>query len=137
MRTKKSRYLTYNGRTQTISEWAKEYGINSSTLWHRAVGLGWPIEKALTKKVYKAKKYKYKGRYYTVKQLIQFMRIKGETVSESSFRSRIQRGWDIDRVMTTAFGIKTKKTAVAKPKPAKVSCNHDCFNCPFPDCEVD
>lgn len=39
--------VTYQGRTQTLSQWAKEFGLNSSTL-HRRLKEGWPVEKALT-----------------------------------------------------------------------------------------
>lgn len=38
-------------KTQTLTEWADEYSIKWSTLRKRILGLKWPIEKALTKKV--------------------------------------------------------------------------------------
>ena len=38
---------TYNGKTQTISQWASEFGINSDKLRLRIKRLGWSIEKAL------------------------------------------------------------------------------------------
>lgn len=42
-------YLTYNGRTQTITEWSREIGINSSTLRKR-IRDGWSVERTLTTK---------------------------------------------------------------------------------------
>lgn len=41
--------ITYNGRTQTVSEWAEEVGINYFTLYRR-LSRGWDVERALTKK---------------------------------------------------------------------------------------
>lgn len=41
--------ITYKGRTQNISEWAREYGIkNPGTLSNRVFIHKWDIEKALT-----------------------------------------------------------------------------------------
>ena len=42
-------YLEYNGKKQTISQWADEVGINYQTL-HKRIADGWDIEKALTQK---------------------------------------------------------------------------------------
>ena len=40
--------VTYNGKTQCLKEWAREYGIGYLTLYHRFRGAGWDFEKALT-----------------------------------------------------------------------------------------
>lgn len=40
--------ITHNGKTQTITEWAKELGINRSTLFAR-IRNGWSPERALAK----------------------------------------------------------------------------------------
>lgn len=40
-----SRKLAYNGRVQTVTEWAKEYNINASTLFHRLKN--YPLAEAL------------------------------------------------------------------------------------------
>jgi hypothetical protein len=44
-------YLTFNGETKTISEWADITGINSATIGFRINHLHWPVDKALTQKV--------------------------------------------------------------------------------------
>lgn len=41
-------YLTYNKKTQLLTEWAEEYKISHGTLWTRVYRLGWSTEKALT-----------------------------------------------------------------------------------------
>lgn len=45
-----NRWITYNGRTLTITKWAEICGLSLSTLRHRLVDLGWSVEKALTTK---------------------------------------------------------------------------------------
>lgn len=41
--------ITFNGKTQTLTQWAEEVGINKSTLSKR-IHRGWEIERALTTK---------------------------------------------------------------------------------------
>lgn len=43
-----NRLITAFGRTQTLTQWATEFGCNVDTLWRRLNKLGWPVEKALT-----------------------------------------------------------------------------------------
>ena len=45
---RKSRIVTYNGKSQTIGEWAKETGLNYQTIRHRIDVQLWSAEKALT-----------------------------------------------------------------------------------------
>jgi len=46
--TRKNRYITYNGKTQTMQDWAKELGMTQATLSCRINDLGWSEEKALS-----------------------------------------------------------------------------------------
>lgn len=46
-----NRYIEFNGKKQTIHQWAIETGLNEQTLTNR-INRGWPIEKALTSKSY-------------------------------------------------------------------------------------
>ena len=45
--------LTYNGKTQTIAQWADEIGINQHTLYNRILAYHWTVERALTTPVNK------------------------------------------------------------------------------------
>ena len=45
---KNNKLLTYQGRTQCISRWAKELGISRQLLAARLGKLGWTVQKALT-----------------------------------------------------------------------------------------
>ena len=40
--------ITFNGRTQNLSEWARETGLGPDTLWRRLEVWAWSIERALT-----------------------------------------------------------------------------------------
>ena len=44
-----NRYITYNGKTQTIHQWSIDIGLNEQTLTNR-INRGWSIERALTTK---------------------------------------------------------------------------------------
>jgi hypothetical protein len=47
-----NRSLTFNGKAQTIAQWAAEAGMNYRTLNNR-INRGWPVERALTEPVLK------------------------------------------------------------------------------------
>ena len=51
--TRKNVRWTYNGKTQTIAQWASELGMNPITLRDRVNRYGWSIERALTEVVRK------------------------------------------------------------------------------------
>lgn len=42
-----SHFLTYNGKTQTITEWGKELGIKPKTLQSRIMDYHWSVEKSI------------------------------------------------------------------------------------------
>lgn len=46
--TRKTKKITYRGRTLSVSRWAAYLGVKRSLLQNRLFSLGWPIEKALT-----------------------------------------------------------------------------------------
>ena len=43
-----NRLITYNGKTQSVSQWAREIGMKPKTLHRRINDKGWSVEKALT-----------------------------------------------------------------------------------------
>lgn len=48
-------FITYNGKTKTLSQWEDELGIKQSTLRCRINKYNWSIERALTEKPFKGK----------------------------------------------------------------------------------
>ena len=47
-------YIAFNGKTQSVTAWAKETGINAATLRDRIFVSGWTAEKALTHRLISA-----------------------------------------------------------------------------------
>ncbi len=47
--TRRNHRITHRGETKTLTAWADEMGISSSTLRHRLGPLGWSIEDAMNK----------------------------------------------------------------------------------------
>jgi hypothetical protein len=45
--TRRNHFITYSGKTQTMSQWAREIGITHMTLWKR-INRGWSIKRAVT-----------------------------------------------------------------------------------------
>lgn len=79
-RNKSNNYnITHGGKTQTLSEWAREYGIQRETLRSRIEKLGYSFEEAVRKE-YKSQKnsrsIKYQGNEYSASG---FARIVGVT----------------------------------------------------------
>lgn len=50
-----SRYITYNGKTQTLLEWANETGLRYGTLLWR-IRTGWPVDCALFEPVHRKRR---------------------------------------------------------------------------------
>ena len=51
-----SRHVTYNGKTQTVAQWADEMGMRTDTLHRRLFNYGWGIEKAINTPVLQRQK---------------------------------------------------------------------------------
>lgn len=58
--------LVFDGRSQVIEQWAKEYGLGSGLVHNRVFQLGWPIEKALT---VAPRKMKRRAEWQTAQQI--------------------------------------------------------------------
>lgn len=43
-----TKLVTFDGRTQSLADWADEIGISQFTLWNRLVTYGWSVEETLT-----------------------------------------------------------------------------------------
>ncbi len=46
-----NRQIVYQGRTQTMAAWAREFGMKYSTLFQRIVQFGWDVERAMSERV--------------------------------------------------------------------------------------
>jgi len=45
--------IEWNGKKQTLAQWAREYGITYKTLWKRVQTYKWSLERALTQEIKK------------------------------------------------------------------------------------
>lgn len=55
-----NRYLTLDGRTMMLDEWASVMNINPGTIWGR-LGRGWSTRRALTEPIDVSKRNRYAG----------------------------------------------------------------------------
>lgn len=55
-----NRMLTFDGRTQSMKQWAEELRMDSSTIWRR-LHSGWSVERALTEPVHREKRKRSAG----------------------------------------------------------------------------
>ena len=58
----KHRLLTYNGVTQSVTEWALDYGVTPDTI-NRRLRKGWPVERTITTPMRTKPGAKLKGAY--------------------------------------------------------------------------
>lgn len=115
------RYLTHNGKTQSISRWAEETGINEGTLRSRIDDSGWSISDALEASVLSAsesgkigcasrwaghtakpkktprhllvRRFEYQGKNLSIREISDLTGI-----SVDLLRKRIcERGWPIEK----------------------------------------
>lgn len=85
--------LTFNGKTQTLPEWAEELGIKGSTLACR-YKRGWSDERILTqKKGNYAQKFLHDGKYHTMQEWSAILGLDRSTII-----SRLSRGWSWEEI---------------------------------------
>lgn len=107
--------IEFEGKTQSLSQWANEYGIQVGTLWYR-LKEGWLIEEALTKPLMTPQEsgsliwatpteqngnkrsnrlFKFDGR---VQKLSQWAR--EFCIDAGTLRNRLEKGWPIEEALT-------------------------------------
>lgn len=48
LNTTRNKRITYNGKTQTLTEWSEELNVRFNKLWERLYKLNWSVERAFT-----------------------------------------------------------------------------------------
>lgn len=86
--------ITYQGKTQNLSQWCEELGLNyglvNQRLWN-----GFSVERAFTESADKQKYYEYKGELLNINQISE-----RTGLTRTNVCNRIFRGWDMERLMT-------------------------------------
>lgn len=85
-------YLTVNGKTGTVTDFANEYNINAKTILHR-IKKGWKPEEAVVPPPDKT--LKLFGEEGTLSDFCGWYNIQRSTVED-----RLRRGWDIEKALT-------------------------------------
>lgn len=97
----RARLYTYDGRTQSLLEWARELGFAKGTLISR-LKLGWTVEQALSLGHYERpvsyhrQSYTYQGKTQTLKAWSQEL-----DIAYRSLYSRLRRGWPVEKAFAT------------------------------------
>ena len=96
--TTRHHYLTIDGVTHNISEWAEITGVPAKTIEARVRAYGWTPEKAVRTPVNSHKRlYDFNGELHSIKEWAQITGI-----NEDTLYNRINSyGWDIAKALTT------------------------------------
>lgn len=104
--TRKSRYIEYKGRRQTLAQWSEETGVSMSLIVMRLDYYGYTVEQVLTKK---DNRYNY-NKHRNVKNVFEFNGKKQSMpkwskelgISAGTLHFRIKHyGWSIEKAFTT------------------------------------
>lgn len=98
--TRRNRYITYNGETHTVPEWAEILNLKYDVLIHR-LAHGWSVEKAIETPFRTFERhdrtYTFNGETHNLKEWAKILHINYKTLL-----NRINDcGWDIEKVLTT------------------------------------
>jgi hypothetical protein len=95
-----TQWVEWNGRRQSLADWADETGISHSTLYHRLVKQNWPIEQALTTKPISEPKQPrlilWNGREQRLSEWARELGIDYKILANRIYR----RGWTIEKAFT-------------------------------------
>lgn len=101
--------LTYKGETKSIAQWSEQLGVNHMTLRGR-LARGWSVEKTLTTKpIIPNKICQYNSVTYNNETYKLTEWAKRVNIDYNVLRLRIQRGWDIEKALTTPVRKKNQK----------------------------
>lgn len=87
-------YITYNGYTKTLSEWAETLGLPYGRLKDRLDKCEMPLEAAFSKQHLRLRMITLKGRTQNLKDWCNELKLKYDTVAQ-----RLHRGWSIVKAL--------------------------------------
>lgn len=112
---KDAKLVTYNGKTQTASQWAREIGLNESILINR-LNRGMDVEKALTMPLQQRDKYvKINNKIQNVGQWL-----KENNLTKSIVKTRMQNGFSLEQALTVPVNKVNEKRGINEPKANSV-----------------
>lgn len=114
-----NRNITYNGRTQTLNQWAKELGMIPKTLQGRLDKSGWSIEKALTTPVMESNLVDLTGRRFGRLRVLSLEHTRHGAHWRCSCdcgQETIVRGYHLTSGLTQSCGCLNKESSVTVGK---------------------
>lgn len=91
--------VTYNGKTQCLKDWAKEYKIDYTTLVFRIKRFPeLTFEEILNYQDPRSKKLLWQGKEYTRDELCAMY-----DIPKVNFYDRIHKGWSLEKTLTTSI----------------------------------
>ncbi len=107
---KKTDKRKYQGKTQTLQEWAVEYKLDWLTLYRR-LQKGYTFKEALTTEFKRKRAYvEIDGKAVNIRKLALQAKLPYLTV----WKRVVKLGWDLDLALTTPISKKNRKTKLQK-----------------------
>lgn len=92
--TRKNVFLTYNGETKTVAQWAKIIGVKPNTVYRR-IRLGWSTEDIIEKETFHGRMITYDGRTMNMKSWSEETGIPLQTIF-----NRYIAGWEPQKILS-------------------------------------
>lgn len=129
---KQSKYITWNGRTQNMSAWAREFGMSLPCFRNRYASWNGNMDKIANTPVVKQSKTYMNGKRISYREIAE----RNGHISERTVERLLASGMPIeDIIMYSKKRIDTNNYFGKKSeKPDR--CTHpDCDACPYDDCK--
>lgn len=95
-------FLTYNGKTQTIQQWAEETGMSRTCLKQR-VSAGWPVDRIFTEPHHNTNSQRLITYNGVTKRLYEWAKDLG--INYNTLQTRLDlRHWSVERAFETPVG---------------------------------
>ena len=88
--------ITFHGKTQTITEWAEQYGIPNTVVFGR-IQIGWDIERALTTRILDIRNMLTHNK----KTMSQSDWCRKLGIEKTTLTARLKAGWTVERALST------------------------------------
>lgn len=101
------RYLTFQGETLTVTEWANRLGVRPGLLFHRLDHHNWSVEKTLTQPLEKHKPPRSRYRRATAKEIVQlFMKHLETGVGFATAMDLVESELGLDKAWHEVLGLR-------------------------------
>lgn len=123
-------YITYNGKTQTKADWARELNTSRQAFHARYNRYHGDMDKVTAKPFRKAQKHTYKGNLVTIREMSEL-----NGLTESGTWKRLCRGLSDDDTIELPKRETHRRITTESTKQKPIGCKYpECDDCPYPDC---